>query len=1476
MTRSSPLLALVASSLVVAVLAPRAHAQAPAPKPAESSAQSSATRPHDEAPLPDLAKVPTLFVVAYAHLDTEWRWCYPQTIREYVPATLNENFRLFEKHPSYVFNFSGSRRYQMMREYYPEGWAKLKEYVASGNWFPCGSSVDENDANVPSAESYVRHVLYGNRFFRRELGVASDEFMLPDCFGFPASLPSLLAHCGVKGFSTQKLTWNSAVPIPFKVGVWKGPDGRSVIAALDPGSYGGEVLENLATSEGWSKRIDANGKASGVYADYHYYGTGDRGGSPTERSVEMVERSLGTEGPVKIVAAAADALVHAITPEMRAKLPTYQGELQLTEHSAGSITSEAFMKRMNRKNELLADAAERAAVAAAHLGGRAYPKEKLEAAWTLVLGSQMHDILPGTSHPYAYDYAWNDELLAANQFAAVLTDSVGVVASAMDTNANGTALVVYNPVSVEREDVVEADVPANMALQRILLVVTGPDGAPVPAQIVGRAADTPEGFTRIAFLAKVPSVGFATYDARITGIGTAAATSLKVDEHALENERYVVTLDAKGDIASIQDKQANKELLSAPARLELCYENPQNWPAWNQDWADRQLAPKEIVGSEGTPSFRVVEHGPARVAVEVTRTVGSSTFVQTIRLASKSARVEVVLDVDWAARERSLRASFPLTVKNATASYDLQTGVLERPNRHAKQFEYAHQQWMGLTDVSGHYGVSILNDSKYGSDKPDDSTLRLTLLHTPGTHGGYEDQGTQDVGRHRVLYAIEGHALDWRKGRTPIEAAKLNQPLVAFRTPAHAGKLGKSWSLLSVDDPDVLVSAVKQAEDGDELVVRLREIAGGPKRTVKVRTQDGFRSAREVDGQEREIGKAALADGAFAAEIAGYELRAIAASANAPTVTAGSTIRRSITLPYDLDAVSTNANRADGELDANGDTLPAEQLFDTIVAEEATFHLGKTMDGAKNAVTCRGQELQLPAEPGAARLYLLAASSADEARVDLSIDGKPTPIVVRPWTGFVGAWDRREWIGDVPEQTFGWTNELSGIVPGAVHHEPVAWFASHHHTKGGDTYYRYAYLYKIGVDLPAGAKSVKLPNDERVKVFAACLVRSEIARVEPATPLYDTLADHRQDAPRIARAAHGSEGGAPIDEHAKDSIELAIEPRVYFRPGAIRYTLDGSKPTATSPAYAGPFWVHASASVNAAIVGANGELGPTSSARVEVSDATPPSLAKVELPYGSKLVRVTYSEPVGDSAASPTAYAIDSTEGPKLPVLAARRGPSSREIVLELADAPKLDTPYRLTIDGVRDASPAKNAMPRATADLRVDGPVFELAAIPRENMGASIRDVPNLPVKAGDAWTLNVFVRVEKQVANRTILCGFGRCEQTSAGVARYFAKFGNGIQFWSHNRDVLGNKTQLELGTWQMLTATYDGTTLRLYRDATKIGERAMTLADDENVVNVAPIDPWENERRFEGELRDLTIWRGAFGPDALKLLLEKGSKR
>src|SRR5262249_32015891 len=253
----------------------------------------------------------------------------------------------------------------------------LKEYIRSGRWHVCGSSVDAGDVNIPSPEALIRQILYGNGFFRKEFGKTSCDIYLPDCFGFGYALPSIAAHCGLKGFSTQKLTWGSSIGIPFDVGVWEGVDGSTLIAALNPGDYVSTIREDLGKNKDWLDRITKLGRQSGAYVGYKYFGVGDQGGAPDEESVSWLGKSIKSDGPVRVISAPADQLYRDLTPEQVARLPRYKGELLMQRHGTGCYTSQAIMKRLNRRNEQLADAAERASVVAEWLGGATYPMAKL-------------------------------------------------------------------------------------------------------------------------------------------------------------------------------------------------------------------------------------------------------------------------------------------------------------------------------------------------------------------------------------------------------------------------------------------------------------------------------------------------------------------------------------------------------------------------------------------------------------------------------------------------------------------------------------------------------------------------------------------------------------------------------------------------------------------------------------------------------------------------------------------------------------------------------------------------------------------------------------------------------------------------------------------------------------------------------------------------------------------------------------------
>ncbi len=1145
---------------------------------------------------PDLSKQPTLYVVGYAHLDTEWRWEYPQVIREYLRKTMEDNFALVDKYPHYVFNFSGANRYRLMKEYFPADFARLKKYVDERRWFPAGSSMEEGDVNTPSAETIIRQILYGNNWFRKELGKASAEYMLPDCFGFPSSLPTILAHSGVKGFSTQKLVWGSSAPgggfespektpegTPFNVGMWVGPDGESVLAGLNPGDYSGginsdlskplpplppdEVLDDLNKKlqplrqqvvhadqtnstldaaqveqylavrnqqktesqmrkdreserhqSDWATRVELNGRVSGVFTDYHYYGTGDIGGTPNEESVKRLEAiitggkaglppdvdpyfsrfsheqgapvQLGG-GPVHVISANADQMFLDITPPEAAGLPRYTGEMELTNHSAGSLTSQAYQKRWLRKEELLADAAEKTSIAADWLGARPYPLQRLNDAWTLVMGGHFHDLAAGTATPKSYEFAWNDDVIAMNQFAGVLTNATEAVSAALNTTTKGIPLVVFNPLNISREDVVEASVtfPGGMpeAVQ-----VTGPNGKKVPAQIANG---------KVIFVAKAPSVGYAVYDV-VPAPRAAGDSALKVSENSLENAYYRVKLDANGYIASIFDKSLKKELLAAPARLAISYDNPEQWPAWNMDWDQEQAAPKAYVG--GPAKIRVVENGPARVAVEVSHETAGSRFVQTIRLSAGDAgkRVEIANAVDWNTRESNLKATFPLASSNQMATYNWDIGTIERPTAEPKKFEVPSHQWIDLTDTSGEFGATILTDCKNGSDKPNDHTIRLTLIRTPGTRGGYPDQGTQDLGHHEFVYGIAGHAADWRQSQTDWQAQRLNDPLIAFETSGHAGALGREFSLLKVSNPRVRLLALKEAELSDEIVVRLVELDGKPQPNVHIQFASPVTAAREVNGQEQPVGPATVDGGALITSFSAYQPRTFAVKLAAASTKVAAVRSVPVSLPYDIATASNDGTKSDSGFDGNGNTLPAEMLPAEIAFNDVKFQLAPAKTGSQNAVIAKGQTINLPAGHYN-RVYLIAASSNGDASATLDVGSEKVELNVQDWGGFIGQWDDRQWTSkDTSHDDYG---QMTGIKPGYIKRADLAWYCSHHHDAAGEKVpYSYSYLFGYPIDLPPGTKTIKLPNNDKVRILAIS-VADENPSVTPAQPLYDVL-----------------------------------------------------------------------------------------------------------------------------------------------------------------------------------------------------------------------------------------------------------------------------------------------------------------------------------------------------------------------------------
>jgi alpha-mannosidase len=1050
--------------------------------------------------------------------------------------------------------------------------------------------------------------------------------------------------------------------------VWVGPDGETVLAGLNPGSYSGGIETDLSKplpalpanpafddlqkrigeaqrklqqsgetpdpkqiqeffglrseqnalmrsqrdltferyQDDWAARVMQNGKISGVFTDYHYYGTGDIGGTPDEESVKRLEAIVtkGTvdlpppgefffrgeqhpkwpivqvgDGPIHVISAKADQMFLNITPAEAAGLPRYTGEMELTNHSAGSLTSQAYQKRWLRKEELLADAAEKSSIAAEWLGSRPYPLQRLNDAWTLVMGGHFHDIAAGTATPKAYEFAWNDDVIALNQFAGVLTSATEGVAAALDTQVKGVPLVIFNPLNIAREDLVEAHVKFPGGEPKAVLV-TDSEGKRIPAQISG---------DKIVFPAHVPSIGYAVYDvepvAESSQEARQSSSSLHISKDELENQYYRVRLNAQGDVASIFDKQIGRELLSAPARLAISYDNPEQWPAWNMDWDQEQAAPREYVS--GPAQIRIVEQGPVRVTLEVTRETAGSRFVQTISLAAGDAgkRVEFGNVIDWNTRESNLKATFPLTASNHIATYNWDIGAIERPTAEPRKFEVPSHQWIDLTDASGEFGATVLTDCKNGSDKPTDNTIRLTLIRTPGTAGGYADQGTQDIGHHEFTYGLAGHADSWRESQTDWQAQRLNAPLIAFETSKHAGSLGKIFSLAKVNNPRIRILALKRAEQSDEIIVRMVELEGKPQHDVRLSFSTPIVAAREVNGQEQPVGSATLTGGSLVTSFGAYQPRTFALRLAASSVKIPPVHSSAVALHYEIATASNDGDHSEAGFDGHGNALPAEMVPDEITFNDVKFQLAHAKTGIPNAIAAKGQTIDLPSGTYN-RAYVLAASAAGDQKAGFVVGQKKTELNIQEWGGFVGQWDDRQWSStDTSHDDYG---DMIGLKPAYIKRADLAWYASHHHDEAGkNVAYRYSYLFAYAIDLPSGSKTLTLPDNEKIRILAIS-VADENPRTIPAEPLYDVLPSPTAGASDFTITADAA--NVSVAQGKTGSTRVLVMPRGSFS-GAVNLTasglLEGVTASFTPVATAGSSTMTLSASDSAAPATAN-------------------------------------------------------------------------------------------------------------------------------------------------------------------------------------------------------------------------------------------------------------------------------------------------
>ncbi len=792
-----------------------------------------------------------LILSGHSHLDVIWLWPLWETTRK-CARTFSSMVDYIDRFPKFTFTQSQAYLYEQTKKHYPRLYDRIRQAVRARRWEVSTGMYVEADTNIPSGESLVRQVMFGKRFAKDEFNLDVDVLMLPDVFGYSAALPQILRKAGIKYFTTQKLAWNDTNPFPHTTFTWEGLDGSEILAHFLPSLNYNASPEPGELARAEKRHLDKDRSRPGLYQ----YGHGDGGGGPTTQMIEYVGRAKNFEGLPKCKTGFVSELFHKLERES-SDLARWVGEFYFECHR-GTFTTQATTKMLNRRSELALRHAELLGAIGSTIGGK-YDQAALTECWKLVLLNQFHDVLPGTSISAVYELVTEQLSEVIARSAKLADNSAAAIAKQIDTTGDGRPVIVWNTLSWYRTGVVRIQPPQTRSRPTVI----DSKGESVPSQKCSSG--------ELMFLAAdVPAMGYEVY--RLAeGAPKAAALPLKVSEKLLENDLLRVRINKNGELTSVYDKTNGREALRGGHgnEFQLYEDRPSNWDAWEIDDHRRD----ERLRLADATSVKVVERGPVRAAVEVRRTIGTSSLVQRIVLHAHAARVDFETKIDWCEDQKTLKVAFPVDVRAQQATYEIQFGALERATHRntswdAAKFEVPAHKWADLSEPG--YGVSLLNDCKYGHDIHD-NTMRLTLLRAPMSPDPQADRG-----HHEFAYAIMPHAGNHIDAETVRRGYEFNVPLDATTPAARKGELPQTCSFFWVDSPAVVLDTVKKAENEDALILRLYEAHGG-RADARLVTPLPVKSAVECDLLEKKaLGKLAKPkDCSLALKFAPFEIKTL-------------------------------------------------------------------------------------------------------------------------------------------------------------------------------------------------------------------------------------------------------------------------------------------------------------------------------------------------------------------------------------------------------------------------------------------------------------------------------------------------------------------------------------------------------------------------------------------------------------------------
>jgi len=791
----------------------------------------------------------TAHLIGHAHIDLSWLWRWEETVHDIAFETFQGVLAQMEKMPGLTFAQSQAAIYEAIEKNYPELFKAIKARIKEGTWIPVGGMWVEPDLNMPDGESLVRQLLYGKKYFLEKFGADVKVGWNPDSFGHNFQLPQILSKSGIKYYIFGRCAPEKTVAF-----WWEGADGSRVLSYVPPGWY------NVSLRHGTKDIIFEAAKIAPLKDYMLLYGEGDHGGGPRSSDLEAIEKYKKDKNQPKIKFVRPQDYFQLIE-EQKFEIPGFKNELNFT--FPACYTTQAEIKKNNRLAESLLLSAEKFSSLAFAAGYRDYyPERDLDEAWKIVLRNQFHDILDGSSIGPVYDEARRFFREVFERGRRSLDFSLEAITNHIDTRGEGIPLVIFNQLFWERTEPVTGEVTLQKDSGSIK--IQDNQGAEIPFQIIERREIDDQILYRFLFIAeKIPSFGYKVFRVVNSDRASEFKTSLSVRENEMENEFFKIKINPRtGWLESVYDKLKAREALQGNANvLQAVVDEPESMSAWELGLKDQFWN----IGEEGA-RIKPVEPGPMRGVVRVKNIFRNSSFVQDIILYDRIPRIDFRLNLDWQERNLMIKASFPLNLKNKTADFEIPFGYVTRKTDGT---EVPAIRWVDFTDESGDYGLSLLNDCKYGFDIKENN-LRLSVIH-----GATSPDPEADRGVHELMYSLYPHRGTWKESNSARRGYEFNNPLLLKKAMVHPGKLPSSSSFLKIEPENVIISALKKEAGyyNSGIILRLYE-AFGQKAEVKIDFPWPV-DVYEIDLMERPVKEIEASEESIAFTLSPFEIKTL-------------------------------------------------------------------------------------------------------------------------------------------------------------------------------------------------------------------------------------------------------------------------------------------------------------------------------------------------------------------------------------------------------------------------------------------------------------------------------------------------------------------------------------------------------------------------------------------------------------------------